>query len=107
MRWLDHGKAMFATKRGLAAALHSGDPAFEALPAYFDERLRPALRMLLETAHAAGEVRPDVDADQIIGAVASLSASARAGRPDQGRRTVALFVDGLRYGLDTSAAPPA
>ncbi len=97
--WIDRFAVFIATKRGLAAALHSGDSAFEALPAYFDERLRPALQMLLERARAAGDVRPDVDADDIIGAVASLSGSARADRPDHGRRMVTLFVDGLRYGI--------
>ncbi len=31
---------------GLAGALDSGDPAFDALPGYFEHRLRPALRTL-------------------------------------------------------------
>ena len=102
--WIDRFAEFIAAKRGLAAALHSGDPVFQTLPAYFDERLRPALRVLLEAARAEGEIRPDVDADDIIGAVASLSGAAKASRLDHSRRIVALFVDGLRYGLDASAA---
>ena len=51
--------AFLGTKRGLASALHSGNPVFESLPAYFRERLEPALRKLLESAAAAGEVRTD------------------------------------------------
>ena len=42
-RWMQRYAAFVATKRGLATALHSGDPAFDALPAYFEQRLRPAL----------------------------------------------------------------
>jgi hypothetical protein len=52
-----------AAKRGLAAALHSGDPAYDALPAYFDERLRPAVRGLLAAAveHVRRMVAPLAD----------------------------------------------
>ena len=42
-RWLHRYTEFLATKRGLAAALHSGDPAFDALPGYFAARLEPAL----------------------------------------------------------------
>jgi len=100
--WIQRFAAFIATKRGLATVLHSGNPAFETLPAYFDQRLRPALEILLETAATAGEVRTDVDADDIIGAVASLCMSARIDRPDHARRIVSLFVDGLRYGASPS-----
>src|SRR3954469_2896453 len=31
-RWIDRFTQLLATKRGLAAALHSGDPAFAGLP---------------------------------------------------------------------------
>jgi AcrR family transcriptional regulator len=41
--WLHRYTEFLATKRGLAAALHSGDPAFDALPGYFAGRLEPAL----------------------------------------------------------------
>ena len=101
--WMQRYAAFVATKRGLAKALHSGNPAFDALPAHFDQRLRPALRTLLESAAAAGEIRADFDADDILRAVASLCMSAHDDRPDQARRMVALLVDGLRYG----ASPPA
>lgn len=96
--WMQRYAAFVAAKRGLAKALHSGDPAFDALPAYFDQRLRPALRELLEAASAAGEVRDDVDADELLSAVASLCMSARDDRPVHAERMIALLVDGLRYG---------
>ena len=96
--WMQSYAGFIATKRGLAAALHSGDPAFDALPAYFDARLRPALRTLLQSAVDAGEVRADVDADELLRAVASLCMSARPGTPDYARRMVALLIGGLRFG---------
>jgi len=96
--WLQQFVDFLAAKRGLAAALHSGAPAFEALPAYFDTRLRPALRSLLDAAVAAGEVRAGVEPDDLLTAVAGLSAPAHNGQTTHARRMVALLVDGLRYG---------
>ncbi|MGH7074713.1 MAG: TetR/AcrR family transcriptional regulator [Stellaceae bacterium] len=104
--WMQHYAAFVATKRGLAPALHSGDPAFESLRAHFEQRLRPAFRTLLEAASAAGEVRTDVDADAILGAVASLCMSARDDVPGHAERMVALLVDGLRYGAKPSVNTP-
>ena len=98
--WMQRYAAFVAAKRGLAKALHSGDPAFDALPAYFDQRLRPALRTLLKSAAAAGEVRNDVESDELLHAVTSLCMPAQ----DDGRaqRMVALLVDGLRCGMRPS-----
>jgi hypothetical protein len=87
-----------AAKRGLAAALHSGNPAFDALPAYFQQRLQPALRSLLDAAAAAGEVRTDIAAEDLLNAAASLSMHAYAQGSEHARRMVSLLVDGLRYG---------
>lgn len=99
-KWLQRYTAFVATKRGLASALHSGDPAFDALPSYFAERLEPALGSLLETAAASGEIRADISPKYLLRAVANLSLPA----PDEGiaysQRMVALLIDGLRYGAD-------
>jgi AcrR family transcriptional regulator len=38
-RWMQRFVDFIATKRGLAAALHSGDPAYSDLPGYFNKRL--------------------------------------------------------------------
>jgi AcrR family transcriptional regulator len=97
-KWMQRYVAFVATKRGLANALHSGDPAFDSLQGYFDQRLRPAHRKLVAAAIAAGEVRADVDADEVLGAVASLCMSAYNTGPGRAERMVALLVDGLRYG---------
>ncbi len=95
-KWMQRYAAFIGTKRGLAPALHSGNPAFEPLREYFEQRVRPAMRSLLESAIAAGEVRDDVDSDELLHAVASLCMPAQ----DEGRaqRMVALLVDGLRCG---------
>jgi AcrR family transcriptional regulator len=97
-RWMQRYAAFIATKRGLATALHSGNPAFDPLPAYFQQRLQPAFRALLDSAAAAGEVRADVDPEDLLGAVASLCMSAHNDGPGRAERMVALLVDGLRYG---------
>lgn len=96
-RWLQRFADFIGTKRGLSAALHSGDPAYESLPAYFRQRFVPVLSGLLHTAAEAGEVRSDVDPDDLLRATANLTSPAR---DDDGhaRRMVALLVDGLRYG---------
>ena len=92
--WMDRFVELAATKRGLAAALHSGDPAFEALPARREQRLVPAFQALFAAAVAAGEIRGDVDAGGFLNAVARLCMSS----DDQARRMVGVLVDGLRYG---------
>ena len=103
-QWMQRYAAFLATKRGLATALHSGDPAFDSLPTYFMQRLEPALRTLLDTAAAAGAVRTDIAADDLLGAVASLCRQAYEKGPDHARRMVDLLVDGLRYGASAPAA---
>src|ERR1700749_3670112 len=70
-RWMQRYVDFISAKRGLAAALHSGDPAYNTLPAYFQRRLRPALQPLLEAAAAAGKVRGGVEPYDLLRAVAS------------------------------------
>ncbi len=98
---LAHGVQLFvqlaATKRGLAEALHSGDPAFDALPARREQRLRPAFQALFQRAMAANAVRRDIDADEFLSAVGSLCTSTQYVRSDHVQRMVALLVDGLRH----------
>lgn len=100
-RWIQRYVDFLAAKRGLAAALHSGDPAFAQLPNYFEQRLRPALEDLLRAAYKAGKVRGGIDAMDLLRAVGSLSTSV-CGSPDYGRRMAALLVDGLRYGAKST-----
>ena len=95
-QWLHRYTEFVATKRGLATALHSGDPAFDALPGYFWERLGPVLTDLLDTATSAGEIRADINAKDLLTAVALLCHPAPDTGPAYSQRMVGLLVDGLR-----------
>lgn len=103
-KWLFRYTEFIATKRGLALALQSGDPAFTDLPAYFDSNLSPALTSLLDAAVASGEIRGDVPAHQLLHTVANLSIPSGDGRDDFSLRMVGLVIDGLRFGADPDAA---
>jgi AcrR family transcriptional regulator len=97
-KWLHRYTEFLATKRGLATALHSGDPAYCALPAYFMQRLGPALGSLLEAATASGEIRAGISAKDILHAVANLCVPVPGEGVAYSQRMVALLIDGLRCG---------
>jgi AcrR family transcriptional regulator len=97
--WMRSFVALAITKRGLAQALHSGDPAFDTLPARREERLMPAFRRLFDNAVAAGAIRDDVGSDEFVRAAAQLCLS--TSDLEQAQRIVGLLVDGLR---DSSAS---
>ena len=106
-RWLRRYTAFVATKRGLATALHSGDSAFDALPGYFWSLLGPALDELLDAAVAAGDVRADVTAKDLLTAIALLCHPAPDTDPEYSDRMVGLLIDGLSTAMTTppKAAP--
>lgn len=97
VRWLRRFTEFVGAKRGLAAALHSGNPAFEPLPAYFQQRFEPALGSLLAAAAAAGQVRGDVEPLELLHAVSRLCSPTGVDHAGD-ERMVALLIDGLRYG---------
>jgi AcrR family transcriptional regulator len=93
--WTERFTEFVATKRGLAAALHSTDPAFEGLGTRMLGQLAPSAATLLTAAAECGAVRDDVDATDLLRAVAHLSVPA----PDDAafsRRMVRVLLDGLR-----------
>ena len=96
--WMRSFVTLAITKQGLAKALHSGDPAFEALPARREERLMPAFRRLFDNAVAAGAIRSDVGSDEFVRAAAHLCLS--VSDSGQAQRIVGLLVDGLRCQLE-------
>jgi AcrR family transcriptional regulator len=100
--WLHRYTGFLATKHGLAAALHSGDPAYSALPGYFRQRLAPALDSLLDAAIARGEIRAGTSATDLLYAVANLSLPVAGEGAAYSQRMVALLIDGLRFGASTS-----
>ncbi len=97
-----------ATKRGLAAALHSGDTAYEPLAEYFSTHLGPTLERLLAAARASGDIVQQVDAGELLGAVASLCHGADPLRADAARadRMVLLLLAGLRAPADSRRRRP-
>ena len=54
MGWIERFTDFVRTKRGLASALHSGDPAYDDLPQHLMDRLEPALQTLLARAVDGG-----------------------------------------------------
>ena len=59
MGWIERFTDFVGTKRGLASALHSGDPAYGDLPQHLLDRLEPALQTLLARAVDGGYARDD------------------------------------------------
>ena len=96
--WLMRYMRFLATKQGLAAALHSGDPAFASLPDYFRSRFEPALTMLLAAAAEAGDARSGIDAYDLLRAIGNLSVASGDDGKAHTERMVRLLIDGLRYG---------
>lgn len=105
-RWLRRYCRFIVTKKGLASALHSGDPAFDALPDYFRSNFEPALQNLLSAAAKTGEARSDIDAYDLLRAIGNLASagSTSGGNPEHHEgmqhtyRMLDLMIDGLRYG---------
>ncbi|MFE9919243.1 TetR/AcrR family transcriptional regulator [Micromonospora sp. NPDC005553] len=94
-QWINIFVDFLVTKHGLAEALQSDNAAFEALHAYFLDRLLPVCAQLLDAAAAAGEIRPDVTAFELLRGVGNLCIGAGEPRYDA-RRMVELLVAGLR-----------
>ena len=78
MGWIERFTDFVGTKRGLASALHSGDPAYDDLPQHLLDRLEPALQTLLARAVDGGYARDDVTAREVLTTIAlHLSAGPR------------------------------
>ena len=86
-----------ATKRGmkpmLMAVAESGSDVF----AEAGEQIRSAVAMLVEAGVAAGTIRADVDAEDVLRAL-GIAFSLPAGQEEQARRVLAIVMDGLRHG---------
>lgn len=95
-RWLRRYTEFLAAKKGLAAALHSGDPAYAALPDYFRANFEPALAQLLQASAATGATRTDIAAYDLLRAIGNLSVSSGPDAADHTARMVELLIDGLR-----------
>lgn len=92
-RWIDLFVDFLITKHGLAAALQSDNARFETLHAYFLDRLVPVCARLLDAAVRAGEIRPDVEAYELMRGVGNLCAGGDS--QYDARHLVELLVAGL------------
>jgi AcrR family transcriptional regulator len=101
-RWLELFVDFVITKQGLAAVLQSDDPCFDPLHDYFLARLVPVFANMLEAATKTGQVRPDLDAYEILRGVGSICAGTGPHRRYNARRLVEFLVAGLHQ----PTAPP-
>ena len=95
-RWIGMFVDFLVTKHGLAEALRSDAAAFQRLHAYFIDRLVPVCGELLEAAAAAGEIRPGLDAYELLRGVGNLCAGAGSDPRYNPRHLVELLIAGLR-----------
>lgn len=95
VEWMEGYVELVSTKSGLAAALHSGDPAYEHLPARLLEEIEPPFRALLDRAMAAGLVRADVTARDILISVALICHPVPGEALAFNRRMIGIYLDGL------------
>ena len=95
-QWVDLFIDFLVTKHGLARALQSDSSGFDALHAYFLDRLVPVCAHLLDAAVNAGEVRPGTDAYELMRGIGNLCIG-RDGDPRYDpRRLVGLLLRGLQ-----------
>ncbi|MDQ0775502.1 AcrR family transcriptional regulator [Streptomyces aurantiacus] len=95
-QWVDLFVDFLVTKHGLAAALQADNARFETLHAYFLDRLLPVCAQLLDAAVAAGEIRPGIEALQLMHGIGNLCIGADSDPGYEARKLVALLVAGLR-----------
>ena len=97
--WLHANVRLVATKKGMLAAMALAAESSSALYAYSFERLSRAIDVLLARAAAAGEIRDDVGAEDLLWALIGMCHMRdQPGWQDSVIRLVDVFVDGLRTG---------
>jgi AcrR family transcriptional regulator len=94
--WINLFVDFLVTKHGLAAALRSDNASFDALHAYFLDRLVPVCAELLDAAAEADEIRTDVTAYELMRGVGNLCVGLDSDSRYDARRLVELLVTGLR-----------
>ncbi|MGX1635261.1 TetR/AcrR family transcriptional regulator [Streptomyces albidoflavus] len=84
------------TKHGLADAMRADSGGFEALHAYFLDRLVPVCAQLLDAAADAGEIGPGTRAYELMRGIGNLCAGSGDDPRYDPRRLVELLLQGLR-----------
>lgn len=95
--WLDLLIDYMATKRVVAAALQADPGEGSRVYAQAGATILPALKRLTETAHAAGDIRADIDFEDILRMMSGLSIGYEKPGWDVGaRRLLSVMMAGLR-----------
>jgi AcrR family transcriptional regulator len=96
MGWIERFTDFVGTKRGLASALHSGNPAYEDLPEHLLDRLEPALQTLLVRAQEGGYALDEVTAREVLTTIALICQPVRGTQASFNQRMTRVFMEGLR-----------
>ena len=97
--WMDRFVSYAAAKRGMGDALRSAVGSDSSLFSETRGRLVEAIALLLDAAVAAGTVRSDVDAEDVLRAMGGVwNLPLEKGWQERARRMLGLLMDGLRYG---------
>lgn len=95
-QWVDLFVDFLVTKHGLANALQSDSSGFDALHAYFLDRLAPVCQRLLDAAVNAGEIRPGTHAYELMHGIGNLCIGRDSDPRYDPRRLVELLLRGLQ-----------
>jgi AcrR family transcriptional regulator len=98
-QWMNRFAGYVARKRGMAVALKSALGPDNELFSYSYRRITAAITHLVDAAIAAGEIRSDVEPEDLLRAMSGICmATDSPGWAERTGRLVDLLVDGLRYG---------
>jgi AcrR family transcriptional regulator len=101
--WLRGGVEFIATKKGMLAALALATHGSSELMAYSVEQLTGAIGRLLERAEEAGEIRTDLDPEDLLRALIGMCyAQDKPGWQEKVMRLIDVFIDGLRRSPDNT-----
>ena len=95
--WLRAAVAMVATKKGMIAALALTADTTSAISARVAQRLLAAVGGLLDTAVAAGRLRPDLTGEELLMSLVGLCMLRdQPGWQDSAMKMIDVMIDGLR-----------
>jgi AcrR family transcriptional regulator len=99
--WMDQFVAYMTTKRGMADTLRAVIVSGGELYVQTWDQLTAAIATLLDAGIAAGTIRSDVDADDVLAILGGVTQIVeRLDQPDRTGRLLDLLMDGLRHGTD-------
>jgi AcrR family transcriptional regulator len=97
--WMDRFVTYAEAKRGMLDALRAAMASNAGLQTDARGPILDALGTLLDAAIAAGTIRSDVTADDVVRAMGGIWLMPdEPGWPEQARRLLGLVMDGLRFG---------